>query len=321
LFTGDAGSGESEIRKWIIENDWLEAIIALPEQLFYNTGIATYVWIVSNRKNDNLKKGPVRTGKVQLINGVDFNKKMRKSLGNKRYEICEEQKNDLTRIYGNFKENEYCKIFDNEDFGYYKITVERPLRLNFKVDDERLQRLFEQSVFATLATSKKKDPALAEREIEQGKRVQDEIIQALRKMPDKLYLNRDEFIKDLRKTFKAENLELSTPVPKAIIAALSERDEEADVCVDAKGHPEPDTELRDYEIVPLKDEIKEYFEREVKPHVPDAWIDESKTKIGYEIPFTRHFYKYTPLRPSDEIAKEILELEQQIADRLKRVMG
>jgi type I restriction enzyme M protein len=321
LFTGDAGSGESEIRKWIIENDWLEAIIALPEQLFYNTGIATYVWIVSNRKNDNLKKGPVRTGKVQLINGVDFNKKMRKSLGNKRYEICEEQKNDLTRIYGDFKENEYCKIFDNEDFGYYKITVERPLRLNFKVDEERLQRLFEQSVFATLATSKKKDPSVAEREIEQGKRVQDEIIQALRKMPDKLYLNRDEFIKDLRKTFKAENLELSTPVPKAIIAALSERDEEADVCVDAKGNPEPDTELRDYEIVPLKDEIKEYFEREVKPHVPDAWIDESKTKIGYEIPFTRHFYKYTPLRPSDEIAKEILELEQQIADRLKKVMG
>ena len=321
LFTGDAGSGESEIRKWIIENDWLEAIIALPEQIFYNTGIATYVWIVSNRKNDNLKKGPVRIGKVQLVNGVDFYKKMRKSLGNKRYEICEDQKNDLTRIYGDFKENEYCKIFDNRDFGYYKITVERPLRLNFKVDEERLQRLFEQSAFANLAASKKKDPAVAEQEIEQGKKVQQEIILALRKMPDKLYLNRDEFIKDLRKTFKAENMAMPTPVQKAIIAALAERDETADICVDAKGNPEPDTELRDYENVPLKEDIKEYFEREVKPHVPDAWIDESKTKVGYEIPFTRHFYKYTPLRPSAEIAREIMEMEEQIADRLKKVMG
>lgn len=321
LFTGDAGSGESEIRKWIIENDWLEAIIALPEQIFYNTGIATYVWIVSNRKNDNLKKGPVRIGKVQLVNGVDFYKKMRKSLGNKRYEICEDQKNDLTRIYGDFKQNEYCKIFDNRDFGYYKITVERPLRLNFKVDEERLQRLFEQSAFTNLAASKKKDPAVAEQEIEQGKKVQQEIILALRKMPDKLYLNRDEFIKDLRKTFKAENMAMPTAVQKAIIAALAERDETADICVDAKGNPEPDTELRDYENVPLKEDIKEYFEREVKPHVPDAWIDESKTKVGYEIPFTRHFYKYTPLRPSAEISKEIIEMEEQIADRLKKVMG
>lgn len=321
LFTGDAGSGESEIRKWIIENDWLEAIIALPEQIFYNTGIATYVWIVSNRKNDNLKKGPVRIGKVQLVNGVDFYKKMRKSLGNKRYEICEDQKNDLTRIYGDFKQNEYCKIFDNRDFGYYKITVERPLRLNFKVGEERLQRLFEQSAFANLAASKKKDPAVAEQEIEQGKKVQQEIILALRKMPDKLYLNRDEFIKDLRKTFKAENMAMPTAVQKAIIAALAERDETADICVDAKGNPEPDTELRDYENVPLKEDIKEYFEREVKPHVPDAWIDESKTKVGYEIPFTRHFYKYTPLRPSAEISKEIIEMEEQIADRLKKVMG
>jgi len=321
LFTGDAGSGESEIRKWIIENDWLEAIIALPEQIFYNTGIATYVWIVSNRKNDNLKKGPVRIGKVQLVNGVDFYKKMRKSLGNKRYEICEDQKNDLTCIYGDFKENEYCKIFDNRDFGYYKITVERPLRLNFKVDEERLQRLFEQSAFTNLAASKKKGPTMAEQEIAQGKKVQQEIILALRKMPDKLYLNRDEFIKDLRKTFKAENITMPTPVQKAIIAALAERDETADICVDAKGNPEPDTELRDYENVPLKEDIKEYFEREVKPHVPDAWIDESKTKVGYEIPFTRHFYKYTPLRPSAEIAKEIMEMEEQIADRLKKVMG
>lgn len=259
LFTGDAGSGESEIRKWIIENDWLEAIIALPEQIFYNTGIATYVWIVSNRKNDNLKKGPVRIGKVQLVNGVDFYKKMRKSLGNKRYEICEDQKNDLTRIYGDFKQNEYCKIFDNRDFGYYKITVERPLRLNFKVDEERLQRLFEQSAFTNLAASKKKDPAVAEQEIEQGKKVQQEIILALRKMPDKLYLNRDEFIKDLRKTFKAENMAMPTAVQKAIIAALAERDETADICVDAKGNPEPDTELRDYENVPLKEDIKEYL--------------------------------------------------------------
>jgi len=301
LFTGDAGSGESEIRRWIIENDMLEGIIALPDQLFYNTGISTYIWIVTNRKNNDPMKGPVRTGKIQLVNAVDFYQKMRKSLGNKRNEITEEQIKEITRIYGEFKENEYCKIFDNEDFGYQKIVVERPLRLNFQVTEERINNLYNETTFKKLAESRKKGAA-GLKEIEEGKKLQQQIIETLRTMDSTiLYKNRDEFTNVLKKTFKAANINLNSPLLKAILSALSEKDETADICVDSKGNPEPDPDLRDTENVPLKEDIHEYFEREVKPYVPDAWIDESKTKIGYEIPFTRHFYKYQPLRPSERL--------------------
>lgn len=321
LFTGDAGSGESEIRRWIIENDMLEGIIALPDQLFYNTGISTYIWIVTNRKNNDPMKGPVRTGKIQLVNAVDFYQKMRKSLGNKRNEITEEQIKEITRIYGEFKENEYCKIFDNEDFGYQKIVVERPLRLNFQVTEERINNLYNETAFNNLAKSKKKGTA-GLKEIEEGKKIQQQIIEVLRTMDSTiLYKNRDEFIKVLKKVFKDNDIKLDSTLLKSILSALSEKDETADICVDSKGNPEPDPDLRDTENVPLKEDIHEYFEREVKPHVPDAWIDESKTKIGYEIPFTRHFYKYQPLRPSEEIMKEIKELEQSILEKLKKVMG
>src|SRR5690554_1874435 len=321
LFTGDAGSGESEIRRWIIENDMLEGIIALPDQLFYNTGISTYIWIVTNRKNNDPMKGPVRTGKIQLVNAVDFYQKMRKSLGNKRNEITEEQIKEITRIYGEFKENEYCKIFDNEDFGYQKIVVERPLRLNFQVTEERINNIYNERAFDNLAKSRKKGEA-GLREIEEGKKLQQQIIDTLKTMDSTIvYKNRDEFTKVLKKTFKAEDINLKSPLLKAILSALSEKDETADVCTDTKGNPEPDPDLRDTENVPLKEDIHEYFEREVKPHVPDAWIDETKTKIGYEIPFTRHFYKYKPLRPSEEIMKEIKELEQSILEKLKKVMG
>ena len=321
LFTGDAGSGESEIRRWIIENDMLEGIIALPDQLFYNTGISTYIWIVTNRKNDDPMKGPVRTGKIQLVNAVDFYQKMRRSLGNKRNEITEEQIREITRIYGEFKENEYCKIFDNEDFGYQKIVVERPLRLNFQVTEERIDKLYNERAFDNLAKSRKKGEA-GLKEIEEGKKLQQQIIDTLKTMDSTIvYKNRDEFTKVLKKTFKTAGINLNSPLLKAILSALSERDETADICVDNKGNPEPDPDLRDTENVPLKEDIHEYFEREVKPHVPDAWIDESKTKIGYEIPFTRHFYKYQPLRPSEEIMKEIMELEKSISEKLKKVMG
>ena len=321
LFTGDAGSGESEIRRWIIENDMLEGIIALPDQLFYNTGISTYIWIVTNRKNDDPMKGPVRTGKIQLVNAVDFYQKMRRSLGNKRNEITEEQIREITRIYGEFKENEYCKIFDNEDFGYQKIVVERPLRLNFQVTEERIDKLYNERAFDNLAKSRKKGEA-GLKEIEEGKKLQQQIIDTLKTMDSTIvYKNRDEFTKVLKKTFKTAGINLNSPLLKAILSALSERDETADICVDNKGNPEPDPDLRDTENVPLKEDIHEYFEREVKPHVPDAWIDESKTKIGYEIPFTRHFYKYQPLRSSEEIMKEIIELEKSISEKLKKVMG
>lgn len=321
LFTGDAGSGESEIRRWIIENDMLEGIIALPDQLFYNTGISTYIWIVTNRKNNDPMKGAVRTGKIQLVNAVDFYQKMRKSLGNKRNEITEDQIKEITRIYGEFKENEYCKIFDNEDFGYQKIVVERPLRLNFQVTEERINNLYNETAFSNLAKSKKKGTA-GLKEIEEGKKLQQQIIETLKTMDSTiLYKNRDEFTKVLKKAFKDSDIKLDSALLKAILSALSEKDETADICVDSKGNPEPDPDLRDTENVPLKEDIHEYFEREVKPHVPDAWIDETKTKIGYEIPFTRHFYKYQPLRPSEEIMREIRELEQSILEKLKKVMG
>ena len=305
LFTGDAGSGESEIRRWIIENDWLEAIIALPDQLFYNTGIATYIWVLTNRKS------PERKGKIQLINAVDFYEKMRRSLGEKRNQLSPRHIDEITRIYGEFQENKYCKIFRNEEFGYQKITVERPLRLNFQASPERIERLWDQTAFANLAKSRKKGEE-GLREIAEGERLQRAIIEALKGLdPMRLYKNREEFEKDLDRVLRQSDVKVTASVRKAILNALSERDETADICRDSKGNPEPDPELRDTENVPLTEDIYEYFEREVKPYVPDAWIDESKTKIGYEIPFTRYFYEYKPLRPLEEIKAEIKRLNQR----------
>jgi len=340
LFTGDAGSGESEIRRWIIENDWLDAIVAMPDQLFYNTGIFTYIWIVTNRKS------PQRRGKVQLINAVDLYRKMRKSLNNKRNEIGDDQIAEITRLYGDFADGEHSKVFDNEDFGFRKITVERPLRLNFQVTTERIGRLYEQRAFEGLATSKKKKGSTAaEEEIEAGRKQQEEIVEALvsfgegdalgiggkrcRKrrsdepvsVTGRLYKNRNEFVADLEAALQAVEVKVSAPVKKAILAALSERDETADICKDKDGNPEPDPDLRDYENVPLKEDIHEYFEREVRPHVPDAWIDESKTKVGYEIPLNRHFYKYQPPRPLEDIEADIADLEKDIVRMLREVVG
>ncbi|HEX74287.1 MAG TPA: SAM-dependent DNA methyltransferase [Dehalococcoidia bacterium] len=315
LFTGDAGSGESNIRKWIIENDWLEAIIALPDQIFYNTGIYTYIWIVTNNKAQE------RKGKIQLVNVVDYYQKMRRSLGQKRNEISEQQIKDITNIYGEFNENEHCKVFDNEDFGYRKITVERPLKLNFKVVPERIETMREASAFQNLAKSRKKGES-GQSEKKAGEKLQGAIIQALNSMDStKVYKNRDTFEADLLAACNKQGIKLAAPVKKVVINALSERDETADICTDAKGKPEPDTELRDYENVPLKEDIHEYFKREVLPHVPDAWIDESKTKIGYEIPITRHFYKYVPPRPLDDIEADIKEIEKDIVRMINEVAG
>ena len=316
LFTGGAGSGESEIRRWIIENDWLEGIIALPDQLFYNTGIYTYLWILTNRKEKH------RRGKIQLVDARTFFKKMRKSLGQKRNEICEDQRAEITRLYGEFKENEYVKIFDNEDFGYRRITVERPLRLNFAVTDERLSRVHEARQFVNLATSKKRrDRKKAEAEIAEGSRLQETILSALNELAGMgVVKNRDRFVDMLKETFRKAGIKVPTSLFKAILMALSERDETADVCTDAKGNPEPDPELRDYENVPLKEDVQAYFEREVLPHVPDAWIDHSKTKIGYEINFNRYFYKYIPPRPLEEIETDLKKIEQEIAGMLKEVI-
>lgn len=218
LFSGGAGSGESEIRRWVIETDLLEGIIALPDQLFYNTGISTYIWVLTNRKSKE------RRGKVQLINGVSFFQKMTKSLGNKRNEISANQIAEITRLYGEFKAGEHCKIFRNDEFGYNRLTVERPL-------------------------------------VEDGK-----------------------------------------------------------IVVDKKGKPKPDADLRDLENVPLTEDINEYIKAEVLPHVPDAWVDETKTKVGYEVNFTRYFYQYSPLRSLEDIRTDILKLEQETEGLIKTIV-
>ena len=305
LFTGSAGSGESEIRKWIIENDWLEAIVALPDQLFYNTGIHTYIWILTNRKEKKRRK------KIQLINAVTFFKKMKKSLGKKRHEISDKQKEDITNLYGDFKEGEFVRIFDSENFGYYRITVEQPLKLNFQVNDERLSRLKESKPFLNLAVSKKR------KKVKEGQKIQGDILSVLFGLKSKAIIkNREEFVGLLKKEFKKTNLNISVSLFKAILQALSERDDTADICRDAKGNLEPDPNLRDYENIPLKKNIKTYMEKEVLPHVPDAWIDKSKTKIGYEINFNRYFYKYNPPRPLQEIETDLEKIEGEIAEML-----
>jgi type I restriction enzyme M protein len=305
LFSGDAGSGESEIRRWVIENDWLEAIIGLPDQLFYNTGISTYVWVVTNRKPT------AREGKVQLINAVDLFQKMRKSLGNKRNELSQGNIDEIVQLYGEFKESERSKIFDNDDFGYRRIVVERPLRLNFQASPERIARLKEETAFQNLARTKKKGKA-GEQEVAEGRAVQEQILAALAGLgAERVWRSRAEFEEVVDAALKAVG-RVPAPVRKAVLAAFAERDETADVCRDAEGNPEADADLRDYENVPRKEAIQAYFEREVKPHVADAWVDETKTRDGYEIPFTRHFYKFTPLRPLAEIEADIRKLENEI---------
>jgi type I restriction enzyme M protein len=343
LFTGDAGSGESEIRRWIIESDWLEAVVGLPDQMFYNTGIFTYIWIVTNRKE------PHRRGKVQLVNATSFYQKMRKSLGDKRNELSPKHIDVVTRLYAEFKEGENVRIFDNRDFGYVKLTVERPLKLNFQANAERLERLAEQGAFAALAESKKrKSRKEIEAEEAAGRAMQATILKALTTVDSNvIYRSRPSFLKVLDKALDAAKLKIGAPVRKAILNALSERDDTADICTYddvADADPEPDPDLRDTENVSLppdfplpipleygerpdnsrivrlvRQHCDAYFEREVRPHLPEAWIDYSKTKIGFEIPFNRHFYKYVPPRALDEIDRDIRTIEKEFLRLLRKV--
>ena len=355
LFSGDAGSGPSNIRRWIIENDWLDAIVALPDQLFYNTGIFTYVWLVTNRK------APERRGQVQLIDGTRFFAKMKKSLNNKRNEISEAQIRHLTRVYGNYRDGETAevtiegetetrvisRIFENREFGFLKVTVERPLRMNFEATPERIGKLDEQKAFANLATSKKrKDTAAAEREIEEGQKQQESIRAVLATLEGKgRYMDREVFEADVMEAAKRTGIKIRGPIRNAIFAALGERDPHAEICRDSKHRPEPDSELRDTENIPLpptvlplpldfgpdkpndrlietlRDDIDGYITREVLPHVPDAWVDYDKTKVGYEIPLNRHFYVYKPPRPLDQIEADITKLEEDIAGLLKGLVA
>lgn len=321
LFTGDAGSGESEIRRWILENDWLEAIVALPEQLFYNTGIATYIWVLNN------KKPQARRGKAQLINASDIWTAMRKSLGDKRREISDKQIEQIVDLYRSFADDPRAKIFNTTDFGYRKVTIERPLRLNFQAIPERIARLEGQSAFKALAQSKRKDPAAQAREITAGRQQQEAILAALKTLPDTVFTDRPAFEKTLDAALKKAHLTIPASIRKAILAALSERDETAIICRDKDGNPEPDPDLRDTENVPLREDITAFFEREVRPHVPDAWIntalrdpkDGEVGRVGYEINFNRYFYEYQPPRPLEEIEADIKTLEKEIMDMLREV--
>jgi type I restriction enzyme M protein len=341
LFTGDAGSGESNIRQWIIENDWLEAVVALPDQLFYNTGISTYIWVLTNRKEQR------RKGKVQLIDARHFYVKMKKSLGNKRNKIGDpvddarepDQIADISRIHGNFQDGEsrnfttdrqqksfvVSRIFDNADLGFHKITVERPLRLNFQATEDRIARLEEEPTFKNLASSNKKAEKARLEEIAIGQQRQEQIRALLRAFgtakSEKLYKDRKEFLTNLREIDRQKDVHLGSAEIKAVLAALGERDEKAEICRDKEGEPEPDPDLRDTESVPLKESIEDYFKREVLPHVPDAWIDPTKTKVGYEIPLNRYFYRYEPPRPLEEIERDIRVLEQEIVQALAEVTG
>lgn len=358
LFTGDAGGGESEIRRWIIENDWLEAVVALPEQLFYNTGISTYIWVLTNHKE------PSRKGKVQLIDARNHWVPMEKSLGNKRRRIGDPSDKpkdpdyigDITGLHGQFQEGAsrwvlfdkegkvvtvantapksdapegqqwkqlvVSKVFDNEEFGYHKITVERPLRLNFHATPERLARLEDETAFKSLATSTKKDEAARLADIAVGEKRQQQIRDLLtefaRRHPEQ-FKDRKVFLDRLKPVDRELDVRLSAPELKAVVNALGERDETAEICRNRDGQAEPDAELRDTENVPLTESIQAYFEREVLPHVPDAWIDHGKTKIGYEIPFNRHFYRYEAPRDLSVIEQEIKALEADIMRLLTEV--
>jgi len=324
LFTGDAGSGESQIRRWVMENDLLYALVGLPEQMFYNTGIQTYLWILTNHK-------PAKSrGKVMLIDasGPQFWTQMGKSVGAKRREITEGQREGLLGIFKKYKEDDVVRIFPSTEFGYRKIQVERPLRLNFCNEPERIERLREVTAFRNLAVSKKRNKKQAAEEEEKGRILQAEIIKVLEAMPGDVIKDREVFIGVMESTLDDAGVKVKAPVKKAIIAALGERDETAEICRDKNGDPEPDPELRDHENVPLGKDVDEYFDEEVHPHVADAWIDRSYTdpmdgevgKVGYEVNFNRYFFQYEPPRALEEIDADIREAEQNILSMLKEVM-
>ena len=307
LFTGAAGSGESEIRRWIIENNWLEAVVALPDQLFYNTPISTYFWIVTNRKSRE------RRGKVQLIDARDMFTKMRKSLGEKRKEISSEQIEEITRLYADFRESDHVRIFPNEAFGYMRVTVERPLKA-----------IWRPASFRALLGEPGAEDWMRDAKVA--------IAGAIERLPDfPSQKIAEAAIKKALPDFAAKQV-------KALVGLIRIADD-SHVAVDTKGNPEADPDLRDNENVPLpatavswiadvtdrlgtveyRTAINDYVAAEVHPYAPDAWVDFDKSKIGYEIPLTRYFYKYVPPRPLAQIDAEIKQLEAEIQELLREV--
>jgi type I restriction enzyme M protein len=297
LFTGGAGSGESEIRKWIIENDWLEAVVALPEYMFYNTGLGTYIWIVTNRKEKR------RKGKIQLLDAREFYIPMRRSLGDKRRKIGEKEDGrdqiaEIVQIYGRFTDGDISKIFDNTDFGYTHITVERPLRLRYQMTIEDKTRFLD-AYPRLLDDVQAIDQAFGREPYRNWPAIWEQILELLQKR------------KSLWKG----------PEQKLFRSVFARTDSEAEPVIKGgrTGSYEPDPDLRDFENIPLNQDIDTYFEREVRPYVSDAWMDRTRDKIGFEINFNRHFYKYVPPRPLDVIDSEIKQAEEQILRLLRQV--
>ena len=361
LFTGDAGGGESEIRKHIIENDWLECIIALPKNIFYNTGIPTYIWIVSNRKTEN------RKGKVQLINAMEMYEKLRKNLGQKNCEMKPAQIDEITQLYMDFTENDISKIYPNDYFGYHKITVDRPLRLSAQFTPEAIASLrFDKSLYEEMAWAytqfgddlyqnlakyqAKMAAHLHKQELKLKPADKNKLFSAVHwkncltlmqtaetladKMGKQVFNDYNSFVPLLNKTIKALKIELDAKQLKNILDAISWKNEAAEPVIKKteKACPEKgrrngtilyeaDSDLRDTENVPLDQAIHDYFEREVLQHIPDAWIDETKTIKGYEISFTRYFYNYVPPRSLEAITAEIFALEKETDGILKTIVN
>lgn len=304
LFTGAAGSGESRIRQWILENDYLEGIVALPDQLFYNTGISTYFWILSNRKSSALKD------RVILLDARDQWVKMRKSLGDKRKEISEDQIGHIAGVYQDavtiaedkdHADHAKVKVFRTRDFGYRRVTVERPLRQRFEITDETLISL---EVAKPLAKWEARDS----------------FVDVLRPLVGQVWWTKNDALASIRAAAKEAGVlwPSGASLMKAIWGAVAVCDPEGEV-QEAKGAPLPDPDLRDYENVPLDEDIDEYARREVLPHVPDAWIDYEKTRVGYEIPVSRYFYVYSAPRALVDIDSELTELEGRIRNMLGEV--
>ncbi|WP_347401243.1 type I restriction-modification system subunit M [Microbacterium esteraromaticum] len=297
LFSGGAGGGESNIRKWLLDNDLVEAIIGLPKDMFYNTGISTYIWVLTNRKDED------RKGRVQLIDGREMFTKLRKGLGSKRNELSPDNIKDLVTLYAGFEDGEHSKTFRNEDFLYRTVTVERPLKLNWQATAERID-----AVFAAKAVQKLKEADA------------DALRATLNRLgSNTVWKNRGAFQKALKDAAKIEGLALPAPLLKTVTTELGEQDDTADVCVDAKGKPEPDASLRDTENVPWDEDVDAYVAREVLPYAADAWIDHAKTKEGAEIPFTRHFYQYVPPRSLEEIDRDLDAVMDQLRAMLVEV--
>ncbi len=353
LFTGDAGSGESEIRRHIIEHDLLECIIALPQNIFYNTGIPTYIWVLTNRKPEH------RQGKVQLINALDLYQTLRRNLGQKNCELSQEHIDRITQLYLDFKETEISKIFKNQDFGYWKIIIERPLRLKSKFTKEAVESLrfldalrtemewsyktFGEAVYEDVKQFKdqivahfdkqdvKMTPANRKKLLNtntwtQRKQLMEIAAQLHAGIGEQEYDDFNLFSKEVDNALKKHEIKLSAPDKKAILMTVSWKDETAQPVIKKKEKDgtslyEADSDLRDSENVPLHDDIQTYFEREVLPYIPDAWIDREKIAKGYSISFTRYFYTYTPPRDLDDIKQEILQLEKETEGILEELVN